>query len=204
MGKAEDWQTRVSNRLSTIPAVGQIRNPRRADWNSSWVQSIDHPEFNTQVNWEMDNLESADIQYFYFDPTTMSPITLAELGYVLGRRGTYDHLNMHIRPDVIVCCPDGFWRKGNVEIMCDRAINAPQSKFVNPSPTGVYFFHTAEEAENALIERVWSKHKQLSNSFGYFPHASPGDSQRETKLYADVERGTKIPTGWKNEDLKVK
>jgi len=45
----------------------------------------------------------------YFEPGTQSPITLMELGYVAGRCS-----------NVIVCCPEGFWRRGNVQIMCER------------------------------------------------------------------------------------
>jgi hypothetical protein len=42
----------------------------------------------------------------YFDPTTKSPISLLELG-------------LHARTGkLIVCCPEPFWRKGNVDIVC--------------------------------------------------------------------------------------
>ena len=46
----------------------------------------------------------------YFDPAGQAPITLLELGIVSQIEGI----------DVIVCCPDGYWRKGNVEMVCDR------------------------------------------------------------------------------------
>lgn len=26
----------------------------------------------------------------------------------------------YLHPQVIVCCPEGFWRKGNVDIVCQR------------------------------------------------------------------------------------
>lgn len=73
------------------------------------MQSIHNPKFKEQVNWELDALSSADIVVFYFDPNTKSPITLMELGLAAASES-----------NVIVCCPDGFWRKGNVEIICDR------------------------------------------------------------------------------------
>lgn len=44
----------------------------------------------------------------WFAPETKAPITLLELG-LFARSGK-----------VIVGCPDGFWRKGNVEIVCAR------------------------------------------------------------------------------------
>lgn len=109
MGKAEDWQTRLTNELvdSGIKNIA-VFNPRRDDWDSSWKQSIDDPKFNEQVTWEMDHLDEADVIAMYFDPKGQAPISLLELG-------------LHAADGkMIVCCPDGFWRKGNVEMVCDR------------------------------------------------------------------------------------
>jgi len=44
----------------------------------------------------------------WFEPSTKAPITLLELG-VHARSGK-----------VIVGCPPGYWRKGNIEIVCAR------------------------------------------------------------------------------------
>src|SRR3972149_7230005 len=106
MGIAEKWQAKVERLLSDQPVT--IFNPRRDDWDSSWVQSIDNLQFREQVEWELSALEIADIIALYFDPTTKSPISLLEFG-LFSRTGK-----------LIVCCPDGFWRKGNVDIVCDR------------------------------------------------------------------------------------
>lgn len=110
MGVAENWQDRVINDLRRRNVT--IFNPRRADWDASWVQSINNPQFNEQVTWELDHLTTADIAIFYFDPTTKSPITLMELGLVASQHS--------LETEVVVCCPPGFWRKGNVDILCDR------------------------------------------------------------------------------------
>jgi len=104
MGAAEPWQARLENALS--PLASTLLNPRRDDWDASWVQSIENAPFREQVEWELRGLRSADIVAIYFDPATKSPITLLELGLVAERH------------TVLVCCPDGFWRKGNVEIVC--------------------------------------------------------------------------------------
>jgi len=106
MGKAEDWQVRIENELSNHEVT--IFNPRRDDWDSSWEQRATNPQFNYQVNWEMDRLEEADLIFLYFSPDTKSPISLLELGL---------HADYS---DMIVCCPQGFWRRGNVEIVCHR------------------------------------------------------------------------------------
>jgi len=107
MGKAIHWQQKVVEAFSNTNLV--FFNPRRDDWDSSWEQRIDNPQFFEQVNWELDHIEKADLVIFYFDPSTQSPVTLMELGIVAksGKRA-------------IVCCPDGFWRKGNVDVVCQR------------------------------------------------------------------------------------
>jgi hypothetical protein len=106
MGGAEDWQARVEQELADLPIT--ILNPRRDAWDASWEQSIKNPQFRAQVEWELVGQEQADIIAMYFAPTTKAPITLLELG-LFARTGK-----------LLVCCPDGFWRKGNVEIVCDR------------------------------------------------------------------------------------
>jgi hypothetical protein len=105
MGKAVDWQTRLEQELDTKAVV---LNPRRKDWDSSWEQKKTNPKFFEQVTWELKALEAADIIAMYFDPTTKSPISLLELGL---------HAHTH---KMLVCCPEGFWRKGNVDIVCER------------------------------------------------------------------------------------
>ncbi len=106
MGKAENWQQVCERLLKDTDWI--IFNPRRDDWDSSWVQSIDNPQFSGQVNWELDALGVADKIIMYFDPATKSPISLLELG-LFASSGK-----------LIVVCPDGFWRKGNVDIVCWR------------------------------------------------------------------------------------
>jgi hypothetical protein len=106
MNTAEKWQERLAAELKDYDIV--CYNPRRADWDSTITQSITDQRFNEQVTWELNALDAASLIVFYFDPNTKSPITLLELG-LFASKG-----------NVIVCCPDGFWRKGNVEIVCNR------------------------------------------------------------------------------------
>jgi hypothetical protein len=110
MDTAENWQERISNKLVTIPDL-TILNPRRDQWNSDWQQSITNRNFKEQVDWELDGINNSDTIIFYFDPNTKSPITLMELGIVSG---------LSTEKNVIICCPDGFWRKGNVDVLVSR------------------------------------------------------------------------------------
>lgn len=106
MGKAIDWQTYITAQLIELDI--DVFNPRRDDWDSSWEQSIHNREFKQQVTWELDALDRATYILMYFDSNTKSPISLLELG-LYATTGK-----------LIVCCPDGFWRKGNVDVVCER------------------------------------------------------------------------------------
>ena len=108
MGEAIDWQADVTNKLKDADVV--IFNPRRDDWDSSWKQDIDFQPFREQVEWEMEHLDKADIIIYCFDPKGKAPITLLELGLHAPRE---DQM-------IVVCCPEGFWRRGNVQIVCKK------------------------------------------------------------------------------------
>lgn len=106
MGAATRWQEQLEADLADCNLL--IFNPRRDAWDSSWEQSIDNPRFREQVEWELGALEQASLVAMYLDPATRAPISLLELGL-------FAHSGK-----VIVCCPNGFWRKGNVDIVCAR------------------------------------------------------------------------------------
>lgn len=105
MGEAEDWQEKVIRGLSNFDNI-IILNPRRDGWDSSWEQSIDNPKFREQVEWEIEAQEKADYIIMNFVKDTKSPISLLELGLFARSRKLF------------VCCPKEFWRKGNVDIVC--------------------------------------------------------------------------------------
>lgn len=106
MGNAVDWQAEVTNSLKDTSIT--FLNPRRDDWDASWEQSIENPQFTEQVNWELDGLEKADCIAMYFAPQSKAPITLLELGLFAQSQ------------KLLVCCPENFWRKGNVDVVCQR------------------------------------------------------------------------------------
>jgi hypothetical protein len=106
LGRATAWQSRVEATLAHRAIT--ILNPRRDEWDASWEQAIGNPQFRAQVEWELEAQERADMIAMYFDPATQAPITLLELG-LFARGGR-----------LVVCCPPGFWRKGNVDVVCAR------------------------------------------------------------------------------------
>ncbi len=113
MGKVTDWQTDITRQLkksevSNIPIT--ILNPRRDSWNKKWKQSIHNRHFANQVHWELDHISVSDIVILYFHPETLSPISLMELGICSVAKPN----------QTVVCAPEGFWRKGNIEVICNR------------------------------------------------------------------------------------
>ena len=106
-GTAEAWQSKVTQSLEEDKVI--LFNPRRDDWDSTWEQKIENLQFLEQVTWELSHIEKSDITIVYFDKNTKSPISLLELGLV-----------SQTDKKIIVFCPDGFFRKGNVDIVCKR------------------------------------------------------------------------------------
>ncbi|MEZ5308556.1 MAG: nucleoside 2-deoxyribosyltransferase domain-containing protein [Pyrinomonadaceae bacterium] len=106
MGNAENWQATVERELADYDVV--LLNPRRDDWNKEWKPVSTDPNFRAQVEWELAALEKADVIIMYLAAGSQSPISLLELG-------------LHARSKkLMVVCPDGFWRKGNVDIVSER------------------------------------------------------------------------------------
>jgi len=104
--QTKGWRAEIENALTSYDVY--IYNPLRPDWDSSWERNVDDSKFYNQIAWELNALQAADIIFIYFDSDALAPITLLELG-------------LYARSEkLIVCCPDGYWRKGNVEIVCER------------------------------------------------------------------------------------
>jgi len=126
MGNCKDWQEEIIKYFRPGKFV-DFYNPRRTDWDKSWSQGFNQPQFFQQVTWEMDALDHADEIVFFFDPETKGPISLLELG-------------LYKDKNPIVCVPDGFWRKGNIEMVCNKY--------------GLKLCHTMEEFKAAIKYRL--------------------------------------------------
>ncbi|QDW23885.1 nucleoside 2-deoxyribosyltransferase domain-containing protein [Pedobacter sp. KBS0701] len=110
MGNSIDWQQKIidqANKEETLDGV-VVFNPRRKSWDQSWTQSIDNVQFSEQVNWELDTMENADVILLFLESNSKSPISMMELG-LFADSGK-----------LMVCCEEGFWRKGNIDIVCKR------------------------------------------------------------------------------------
>ncbi len=106
MGKATEWQKEVTSQFADSNVI--ILNPRRTNWDNSWIPDISNPNFYEQVMWELEGAELADHILMYLEPSTMAPISLLELGLASKSK------------DIWVCCPEGYWRRGNIQVVTKK------------------------------------------------------------------------------------
>ncbi|RYP34246.1 hypothetical protein DL767_004369 [Monosporascus sp. MG133] len=103
-----DWRSTLTASLSDLPVT--IFDPYRPDWDASWVEDESFAPFREQVTWELDMQDRADLVIVYFHPATKAAISLLELGLVARCGGG----------KAVVVCPEGYWKRGNVCIVCRR------------------------------------------------------------------------------------
>ncbi len=106
-GKSINWQLEMEDILKDYNVT--LLNPRRDNWNPNSSRA----EMAKQINWEMDNLDKCDVIFMNILEESLSPITLLELG-LYANSGK-----------MIVSCHEEFWRKINVDVVCDR-FNIPR------------------------------------------------------------------------------
>ncbi|KAH0848482.1 hypothetical protein AYO21_00737 [Fonsecaea monophora] len=102
-----DWREALCTSLRDTPIT--IYNPYRADWDGSWREDVDFAPYRKQVEWELEKQDQADIIVFFFHPATQAPVSLLELGLCARAPGK-----------AVVACPEGYWKRGNVQIVCNR------------------------------------------------------------------------------------
>ncbi len=106
-GKSINWQLEMEDILKDYNVT--LLNPRRDNWNPNSSRA----EMVKQINCEMDNLDKCDVIFMNILEESLSPITLLELG-LYANSGK-----------MIVSCHEEFWRKINVDVVCDR-FNIPR------------------------------------------------------------------------------
>ena len=104
-GTAVDWQSHCEEELGKNY---HLFNPRAGYWDQDWKPESTNVFFARQVNWELDGLEIADIVLMNFASGTKSPISLLEFGLMAASK------------KMMVVCPPDFWKKGNVDMVCQR------------------------------------------------------------------------------------
>ena len=115
-GKASNWQGAAIQYFQTrfLDEDLVVVNPRRETWNAELDQKLENREFYWQVSFELEHLEKADGVIMWLEPGTLSPISLFELGLMTG------WTSMGAMNKLVIGCPEGFWRLGNVEVVTNR------------------------------------------------------------------------------------
>lgn len=109
MGSARNWQQDLIDRFDHHDDVA-FYNPRRAEGFSS-DQSLENDVFVEQVNWEIDNIINSGVVVMYITAESKAPISLLEFGFCMAHKKI---------KNVVVGVEPGFWRRGNIEVMCNR------------------------------------------------------------------------------------
>lgn len=125
-GRAEEWQVRFVRKMkerfdSNKELDLVILNPRRRYLPS------EPSELENQIQWELDGLASSDFIAMYFDPKTISPITLLELGLFATEK-------------IFVCCTPEYYRYQNIKVVAKN--------------TGIPLFHSEEEWMETIFKNI--------------------------------------------------
>lgn len=108
MGMAEMWQPAAAQAF--LSAGHNVFDPRRDDWDVNWAHDpTPGTPFETQVSWELDHIDKADLVYFRFCAGTASIVSMIEAGLVLASR----------KPCVIHA-DLGYMRRGNLVVTAKR------------------------------------------------------------------------------------
>ncbi|KAI0103361.1 hypothetical protein GGR51DRAFT_561789 [Nemania sp. FL0031] len=102
-----DWRQKLSDVLRNHPIT--IFNPNRPDWDSTWREDVDFKPYREQVEWGLKKQEEADLVIVYFHPATLAPISLLEFG-----------LSARIPGKVVAIAPQGYAKRGNVQLVCEK------------------------------------------------------------------------------------
>jgi hypothetical protein len=128
-----NWQDELMEKYDKVLANSFTKtiafiNPRRRDWDASWNESYKDANFYQQVKWELSCMEQADYVVVNITADSKAPISLLELG-IQAKSGK-----------LLVRCEDGFWKKGNVDIVCEQY--------------GIKQFSTIDDIVSFLIAKV--------------------------------------------------
>jgi hypothetical protein len=121
MGASRDWQKELQiyayDRFEPEHQNITFYNPRRPE-PFDGLQSIENDKFTGQVHWEFDHIDECQVMIIYLVGGSLSPISLLEFGYYLGKLSADKKFWEEQR--LLIACEPGFWRKGNIEVLCDR------------------------------------------------------------------------------------
>ena len=103
-GNSLNWQDKVIIELINLGVSCEVFNPRREHWNPNPTKE----DMETQIKWEQDHLDSADVIVMVLLDDSKSPISLLEMGlYAKSKK-------------LIVFCTPKFYRFDNIRLTCEK------------------------------------------------------------------------------------
>ena len=103
-GNSLNWQDKVIIELINLGVSCEVFNPRREHWNPNPTKE----DMETQIKWEQDHLDSADVIAMVLLDDSKSPISLLEMGlYAKSKK-------------LIVFCTPKFYRFDNIRLTCEK------------------------------------------------------------------------------------
>ena len=106
-GMQSPWRAELITKLEDLPNLILI-DPTVEDWDKEvGKSSADNPKFIKQTDWEHQGLEASDMQVFHFDASSVSPISLFELG-------------MFKTTGTVLCVKEGYENSGYLEFVSRR------------------------------------------------------------------------------------
>lgn len=126
------WQLPVAEDLR---ARGfQVRTPLEKRWLSEWLEHTGEPVFQRNVASNFQDLDESDEILMHFTEDSLAPTSLLQFG-------RYVHSGK-----LTVSCERGFWRRGNLEIMCGLY--------------GVPLFESQRDGVEHLLGRVYRNERR--------------------------------------------
>ena len=117
-GMKNPWRKALRDKLQKANLTNLIIiDPTIDDWASIGKNDISNPDYVRQTDWEHMGLIKADIEVFHFDSSSVSPITLIEMG-------------MYKSQESIICVESGYRKKAYIEYMGDR-YGMPVTRTIN-------------------------------------------------------------------------
>lgn len=101
-GDSFNWQEDIINRCQDLDVI--FYNPRRKHWPDNPIPS----QIESQIRWEQEHLDNADVIIMCLLDDSKSPISLLELG-LYAQSGK-----------LIVFCNPEFYRYTNVKLTCQK------------------------------------------------------------------------------------
>jgi len=100
------WRKELISKLDDLDKL-VLLDPTVDDWKSVGDEAVDNPKYLKQTDWEHQGLAMSKLQVFYFDASSLAPISLLEFG-------------MFKSDGTVVCVKEGYEKSGYIRYLSHR------------------------------------------------------------------------------------